>query len=593
MPKSYSDIFLQLAAVRGLNNIEEIEKANTFKYSKHIHAPESIAGMNEAVNMLYQNIKDKQRIAIYADYDCDGIPGATILSDFFDKIKYNNYQVYIPHRHNEGYGVHIAAIDKLLTDKVSLMITVDLGITNIKEIEYAVSKGMQVIVTDHHLPIRNAGLPLTGSKVTGLPLTPSSGGGTTQILPPAHIVINMKRDDCNYPDKNLCGCATAWKLIVAFLNKHRKEFNVEDGWEKTLLDLVGLSTIADMVPMKGENRALAYFGLKVLKISKRVGLLRILNNGQYKGHIDEETVGFTIGPRLNSASRMDDPNIAYQALYDKKNGYVYADRLEALNNNRKQDVKDSLYDIDQTQMTDNVILLTNADWNPGVLGLISSRLVEETSRTVFVAGGRDEDGNYKGSVRAGKNTDNVVQMMSEVTHLLLHFGGHEAAGGFKVHESKLEDFRRELNSRRTQALSKVTGPLPTSPSRGGATYLHVFTPLPCGEGLGERPEPTLCVVDSSSITRSLYDEIRLLGPFGIGNEAPRLCIKSPYKIGFFGKKKEHLELLFLNKNNNLRVIKFSFTENDKLKAEAGARPIITLAWDSYRDTVVGRLVEWR
>ena len=588
-PKPYSDIFLQLAAGRGLNSIEEIENANTFKYSQHIHAPESIAGMSEAVTMLYANIKEGKRIAVYADYDCDGIPAATILSDFFDKIKYDKYQVYIPHRHNEGYGVHIAAIDKLLADKVSLMITVDLGITNVKEIEYAVSHGMQVILTDHHLPIRNAGLPLTGSKVTGLPLTPSSGGGTTQILPPAHVVINMKRDDCVYPDKNLCGCATAWKLIVAFLNKYRKEFDIEEGWEKTLLDLVGLSTIADMVPMVGENRALAHFGLKVLKISKRIGLLRILNNGQYKGYIDEETVGFTIGPRLNSASRMDDPIIAYQALYDKKNGHIHADRLEALNNNRKQNVKDSLYDIDQEHTKDNIILVHKADWNPGVLGLIASKIVEECGRTVFVAGGRDEDGNYKGSVRAGKNGDNVVQMMSEVAHLLLHFGGHEAAGGFKVHESRLEDFRKAINADYTQALSKVTGPLPTSPSRGGATYLHVFTPLPCGEGLGERPEPTLCVVDSSSITRSLYDETRLLGPFGISNEAPRLCIKSPYKISFFGKKKEHLDLNF----GDLRVIKFGFSEDDNLKAESGSRPVITLAWDSYRDAVVGRLVGWR
>ena len=153
--KSYSDIFLQLAAARGLNSIEEIEGHNTFKYTQHIHAPESIAGMDEAVNMLYANIKEGKRIAIYADYDCDGIPAATILSDFFDKIRYDNYQVYIPHRHHEGYGVHIAAVDKLLADKVSLMITVDLGITNVKEIEYAVSHGMQVILTDHHLPIRD------------------------------------------------------------------------------------------------------------------------------------------------------------------------------------------------------------------------------------------------------------------------------------------------------------------------------------------------------------------------------------------------------------------------------------------------------
>ncbi len=554
----YSDIFLKICASRGLTNIEQIIEVNTFKYSHHIHPPETIKGMIEAIEILHQSISKGERIAIYADYDCDGIPGATILSDFFDKINYKNYVVYIPHRHNEGYGIHIAAIDKLIACDVKLIITIDLGITNVKEIKYAKDKGIKVILTDHHLPIREK------NNTTQPP---------PQILPPAHVVINMKRDDCEYPDKNLCGNATIWKLIVAFLNKYRNYYKVEDGWEKTLLDLVGLSTIADMVPLKGENRALAHFGLQVLKISKRAGLLRILNNAQYKGHIDEETIGFAIAPRLNSASRMDDPIIAYHALYDKKNGAMYADKLEILNDNRKQNVKDSMYDINQTHTKDNVILIHNPDWNPGVLGLIASKVVEETGHTTFVAGGRDDEGNYKGSVRAGQKIEgipdiNVVQMMSEASHLLLHFGGHEAAGGFKIHESKLEAFRGALNA---------NSPLPPlSPSQEE------------GKTKNSKSSGGHLIIDSSSITQSLYNEIRILGPFGIGNASPKIAIKGKYKVNFFGKKKEHIELLYVG----LRVIKFNFTTEDRNKADAGASAIITLAWDNYRSNIVGRLVEF-
>ena len=550
----YSDTLLEIAISRGLiknkkpTETEKLSKHINLKYDTHLHEADKIKDIDKAIEILYQAIQEKKKIAIYADYDCDGIPGATILSELFDKIKYANYLVYIPHRHNEGYGVHMAAIDKLIEQEVGLMITIDLGITNIKEIAYAKERGLQVLLTDHHLPIRD-----------------EQGA---QIIPSADAIVNMKQDDCKYIDKNLCGCATIWKVIQAFIKKYGAEYGVEQGWEKTLLDMVALSTVADMVPLIGENRALAHFGMKVLKINKRPGLNRILYNAkENKAKINEETIGFAIAPRLNSASRMDDPRLAFLTLSDKVNGHVYADRLEALNINRKTAVKDSMTEINDEHVHDEIILIANPDWNPGILGLIASRVVEEQGRMTLVVGGRDDEGNYKGSVRAGHDTENVVQVLSEVADLLIHFGGHEAAGGFKVHESNIEKLRQKLNDiAKTKGLEREI------------LYKNL-----------ENKNSTFDIeLDHNSINNDLYEEIKLLGPFGMGNVAPAIYVNGAYKISFFGKKKEHLEI----KYEILRAIKFFATAEDITNAEAGKAPIINLAWDSYRDDIVGRVVGW-
>ncbi len=584
----YSDILLTIAEVRGLidrtklenkskkegantsrDHLDEIQKLDNYinlKYDTHLHDADNIKDMGKAIDIIKRSIDSNIKIAIYADYDCDGIPGATILSELFDKINYKNYLVYIPHRHNEGYGVHMAAIDKLVEQGVGLMITIDLGITNVKEIAYAKERGMQVVLTDHHLPIRD-----------------EQG---VQIIPDADAIVNMKRDDCVYEDKNLCGCATIWKVIQAFIKKYGKEYEVEPGWEKALLDMVALSTVADMVPLIGENRALAHFGMKVLKISKRSGLNRILANAkENKAKINEETIGFTIAPRLNSASRMDDPRVAFLTLSDKINGHMHADKLEALNINRKAAVKDSMTEINDAHVNDEIILIANPEWNPGILGLIASRVVEEQGRMTLVAGGRDTEGNYKGSVRAnttptltlpqGEGTaqnTNVVQVLSEVSDLLIHFGGHEAAGGFKVHESNIEKLRQKLNE-----IAKIKG------LERESLY----------KNLESKKEITLeksfdIKLDHKSIDNDLYEEIKLLGPFGMGNVAPSICVNGAYITSFFGKKKEHLEI----KYEGLRAIKFFAAAEDIVNAEAGKAPIINLAWDSYRDDIVGRVVRW-
>lgn len=541
----YSDIFLSIAAEKGLADIDKVMEYINPRYESHLHSPDNIADIGKAIELIHNAIINNIKIAIYADYDCDGIPGATILSELFDKIKYNNYIVYIPHRHNEGYGIHKAAIDKLLEQGVGLMVTIDLGITNVKEIAYARERGLQVLLTDHHLPIRDE--------------------GGQQIIPPANAIINMKRDDCQYEDKHLCGCATIWKVIKAFLDQHGEEYQVEKGWEKTLLDMVGLSTVADMVPLHGENRVLAHFGLKVLNMTRRPGLLHILSNTKSIGASDEETIGYTIAPRLNSASRMAEPIIAYQALYDKSNGQYYAKQLEKLNEARKSEVKDSLKDIQLEHLDDAIIVIHNPDWNPGVLGLIASKVVEDSGKTVFVAGGRDENGIYKGSVRAGHQKVNTVQLMSEVTEFLIHYGGHEAAGGFQIHERHIEDFRKALNERH---FSRATE-----------------------EVLDEDEAKTMGrPILSQELSKSLYQELKLLGPFGAGNTAPAFAPTDTYVYKSFGKNGEHLELNYIK--SKFRAIMFYYKDSDLQNSKAGRIPTVNLSWDSYRNDIVGRIIGW-
>src|SRR5581483_1794383 len=212
---------------------------------------------------------------IFSDYDADGIDGAVALHDLFRKIGYKNFEVYIPHRHNEGYGLNTEAMEEFKEAGASLVITIDCGIGDIEEVEKATALGMDIIVTDHHVP--------------------------HEKLPPAYAILNPKVAGCAYPEKMLCGSGVIFKFIQAFLKKYSGEFMVNPGWEKWLLDVVGIATLSDMVPLTGENRTFAYYGLKVLKKTPRPGLSRLFTKLRIKReHISEDDVGFTITPRINA-----------------------------------------------------------------------------------------------------------------------------------------------------------------------------------------------------------------------------------------------------------------------------------------------------
>lgn len=548
--KNIHPLTKKLLEKRGVLGDENIERFLNPSFERDVHNPFLIDDMEKSVERIIKAMEGEEKIAIYNDYDCDGIPGGVVLTDFFEAIGYKNYIVYIPHRHNEGYGLHKHAIDYLVKENVKLIITVDLAITNLEEILYAKDKNIEIIVTDHHLPIHKE--------------------GGKQELPKAFAVLNSKKDICNYPDKNLCGCAVAWKLVSALLftlrNMAEKSnpytglrveglgcsenfFEILEnvkklpiGWEKWLLDMVGISTIADMVPLQNENRALAYFGVEVLKKSRRPGLQHLLKLAKTsQKDISEDDIGFTIAPRLNAASRMDIPQKARTVLAENnlKVAMFAAEELEGLNNDRKSSVKDITDTIsyDHEDFEKDVIVIGDESWTPGVLGLIAQKIIDQTKKPVFVWG-KGEGDILKGSCRSIGDI-HLVELMAKCGEgTFIHFGGHEQAGGFAFDKNNLEKISKELNR-----VIKHVEKKEVSKDR-----FEIDAELKIGE-----------------VTMELFNEINKLAPFGAGNPKPVFEFKNitPKQVREFGKTGGHLEIIYDNGSyEGLSAIAFGKTPKD-------------------------------
>ncbi len=534
-----------------LNNAKEIEKFLNPNWDRDLFDYKKLKDINKSIEKIKKVIDNSEKIVIYADYDCDGIPGAVILHDLFEKINYKNVSIYIPHRHNEGYGLNTKAIQKFIDEKVSLIITVDIGITNVDEVKFAQENGIDVIVTDHHLPIINE----VGE----------------QILPSAFSIINTKQDDCEYEEKFLCGGSTAWKLVNAFLDKYRDEFDVKEGWEKWLLDMVGIATIADLVPLKNENRLLAKYGLEVLRKSKRPGLQKILKNAKInQTKITEDDIGFGIAPRINSASRMAEPIHAFYALLQNEDSLNFADELENYNNARKQDTKDVHKSLDYEKFkNDKIILIGNEDWTPGIIGLVASKISEATGKTTFVWGTGEDKNILKGSVRAGSDGLSVVMIMTQAKNILENFGGHTEAGGFSLEKNnlkKFEEFLKEYSER--NILEKIN--IQSEDEILNENFINL---------------------NLENINRKLFDEIKIFAPFGIGNEKIIFKIKLSdsdfLKSKRFGKQNEHLELVI----NGVRGIEFFVSEEREKELILKKEFLINLEWDNFRGDVVMRFLK--
>ncbi len=536
----------QLLAQRGIKTKEEAEKFLNPSYENDVGDPFLIFGMKKAVERIIEAMKKGETVAIYSDYDCDGIPGGVLLRTFFNDIGYEKVVMYVPHRHNEGYGLNNLAIDTLKKKDVSLIITVDLAITNIDEVAYAKSLGIDTIVTDHHLPIHKE--------------------GDGQVVPDAIAVINSKQDVCKYDDDMLCGCAVAWKLSCAILSTLRadkiaqesfpvesvksrvksqiqntEEYNVvldtvsklKEGYEKWLLDLVGISTIADMVPLVKENRVLAHFGLKVLRQTKRHGLNHIFYaQGVSKEHLTEDDIAFTIAPRINAAGRMGDPIQAHNMLYEKNSvaAQGFVEDLEALNIERKQGVKDITENIsfDHDVYKNDVVVVGDLSWGPGILGLIAQKIIDETGKPTFVYGQGDDKTNVKGSCRS-RGDVHVVELMARAQELfpdvLLHIGGHEQAGGFSCAIDKVEKLSDALNE----------------------AIKHIEI-----KNLGEEKTIVHSYLQMDDVNLVTHNAVNALAPFGVGNPKPLFAFKNvlPLSMRWFGKKGEHLEVVYPKKEGD-------------------------------------------
>lgn len=526
----YSDLLRTLLERRGITETAAAERFMSPDYARDTHDPFLLKDAEKAALRIIQAIKNDEKIGVYSDYDCDGIPGAAMFHDLFKRIGYANFVIYIPHRHNEGFGVNEDAIDELSLDGVKLLITIDCGISDEAAIAHAKEKGMDVIVTDHHEP--------------------------PESLPPATAIVNPKQKDCQYPDKNLCGTGVAYKLIQALLAKNR--FGLKEGHEKWLLDLVGISTLSDMVPLTGENRVFAHYGLQVLRKSPRKGLQRLLYKLRIsQPHLTEDDIAFMITPRINAASRMGVPMDAFNLLAadNDADADICADHLDKINNERKGVVAALVKEVKKTVLErhggniPSVIVLGNPDWRPSLLGLAANSCAEEFRRPVFLWG-RDGGGGIKGSCRS-EGISNVVELMRGVpTGVFTEFGGHKHSGGFGVISESIHHLEERLN--------EVARKVDTDPESQKKEALEADYELKIDD------------VDSR-----LYEDVNRLAPFGTGNPKPVFLFRNvvPSSVRLFGKGNEHVELVF-NKSNGVRVPAISFfgaVEEWSGKAEAGRK----------------------
>ncbi|TSD03226.1 MAG: single-stranded-DNA-specific exonuclease [Parcubacteria group bacterium Athens0714_16] len=523
--QSYPELTRILLSNRGIKTAIDAESFLNLNYENNIHDPFLMKDMSKAVKRIFFAIKNKEKIVIFSDYDMDGIPGAVALHDFFKKIEYKNFINYIPHRNKEGYGLNKDAIKQFAEEKTKLLITIDCGITNVKEVDSANELGIDVIVTDHHLP-------------------------NGHVLN-ACAVLNPKQKDDKYPFENLCGAGVIFKMIQALIKKGNEEklFEIKEGWEKWLLDMVGMATIADMVPLMGENRALAYYGLKVLRKSPKAGLVKLLKKIKVdQDKLTEDDIGFMIGPRINAASRMDVPMEAFKLLTtdNEVEADLLSTHLDKINNERKGVVASIIKEIKKTykhREDKPIIVIGDPRWNPGLVGLACNSLVDDYKKPVFLWG-RDENSVIKGSCRSDGTID-LVELMSEMKNeVFIEYGGHSLSGGFSVHNEKIHFLEEEL-IKAIETL-KLKNNLSTMAVSAGEIFLD-----------GE--------LSIDDINLNTYSQIEKMSPFGEGNSKP-LFIFNKIKIDevlAFGKNKEHLKLEFRNsKGNRIEAISFFSSMED-------------------------------
>lgn len=505
----YPEILRKLLFLRGIKNLEEAEAFLNPVFDENID-PYLMKGMEKAVERIFEAISKNQKILIFSDYDADGIPGAVILHDFFKKIGFTNFENYIPHRVMEGFGLKEESVDKFAKDKIDLIITVDCGIADVKESKIIKKHKIDLIITDHHEP--------------------------KDELPQTVAILDPKQVDCKYPNKNICGAGVAFKLVQALIKKNTENrianientWDIKEGWEKWLLDMVAIATVSDMVPLIGENRTLAYYGLKVLRKTPRPGLNKIFFILKMNPKdITEDDIGFMIAPRINAASRMGEPEDAFILLStnDEIQAGKMAIHLDKINSERKgimavmvKEIRKHWSQIDPEKKK-KVLVAGNPDWKPSLLGLVANSLMDEHDGPVFLWG-REEGKTLKGSCRSD-GCASVVDMMKEVENLFLEYGGHSASGGFSVSLEKIDLL--------SDGLEMAYKKLSVSKNK-------------------EKEVVADAVISVDDVNLNFEKLISQLAPFGMDNQKPIFALRGIEisDVRIFGKNNEHLEISFKN-----------------------------------------------
>jgi single-stranded-DNA-specific exonuclease len=479
--------------------------------------PYTINDMSIAVDRIMQSVDAGERITIYADYDADGIPGAVVLSEFFESIGHTAYDVYLPHRHDEGYGIHIEALDEIAKRGTTLLITIDVGCGARSEVAYAQSLGIEVIVTDHHeIPDGQA---------------------------PECIFVHPKVG--NYADPMLCGCAVAFQLVRACMMRLReidseRIRSIPVGYEKWMLDMVGLSTLADMVPLVKENRIFAWYGLRVMQKSKRHGFLSLCEAARILPiEMNERLLTFRVVPRINAASRMAHPEVAYKALSAQTREIAdeYITELTALNTARMKVVESHMKPVPEwvgTQGGRAILWVGDDAWHTGVLSIIAGKIAEQYKKPIFVWSGYTDD-LVKGSVRSHGGVNMLEIMMNAPSEYFTRRGGHAFAGGFTL--------KKEYMQAMNEYLDQVN--------------IADFT---ASEYTADDVDRFDADVQCRDVDMLIARDLELLRPWGVGNVQPvfRLCNITLKERKVFGKTGTHEKLFVRDRTGDIaQIVLFS------------------------------------
>lgn len=464
----------QLLINRGL---VDCDKASSFLRPdlKNLHDPYLLKGMDRAVDRVVAALKNREKIAVYGDYDVDGTTSTALLCLFFRDIGIEAVP-YIPKRQTEGYGINAEAVKKLSGAGVNVVITVDCGVSNHDEVVLANSLGMDVIISDHHEVPRE--------------------------LPPAFAILNPKQATCAFPFKGLAGVGVAFNFLMALRTRLREAgwFTSDEPNLKRYLDLVAIGTVADIVPLVDENRIFVSHGLRELENTGRPGLKALKDIAGLKGpRLSADNIAFQLAPRINAAGRLEHASTALRLFVteDLREASSLASALDNGNTSRQkvegEILKEALSMIGDT--ADKGIVLFSEGWHPGVIGIVASRLVDRFSKPAVMI--TIDNGVGKGSAR-GIRSFNILEGLNACAPLLERFGGHKAAAGLTIKPENLERFREEFLS-----------------------YLNNSA-----AGQDMTPEILLdAVVSLDEIDARLVNEIDSLSPFGSANTEPILCIK--------------------------------------------------------------------
>jgi single-stranded-DNA-specific exonuclease len=486
-----------------------------------LHDPFLMKGMNIAIERIEQAIERNEKILIFGDYDVDGTTAVSLVYSFF-KAHTSNIRYYIPDRYKEGYGISFKGIDYAAENGYSLIIALDCGIKAIDKIDYANTKKVDFIICDHHL------------------------AGDT--VPNAIAILDQKQFDCPYPYKELSGCGIGFKLIQAYSIK--KELDLQACYN--YLDLVAVSIAADIVPITGENRILAHYGLEIINKNPRPGIKALLDSNQLNKTLTISSLVFVLGPRINAAGRIEHGSKAVELLSceDEEQALPFAKAINETNTQRKDlDLGTTsealqMMEIDPlTPFKKSTVIFSNR-WHKGVIGIVASRLIEKYYRPTIVL--TESDGKATGSARSVKDYD-VYSAIEQCSDLLEQFGGHKFAAGLTMKKENLEPFRLRFE--------------------------EIVSASITNDQLVPKVEIDL-EIELHEITDKLIRILRQMAPHGPANMTPQFCVRSVYDTGWARiMGTNHLKLeVFQKQYPNNRFTAMGFDKGDYLHFVTNNKP---------------------